>query len=456
MRAAAAAVSLAGLWACAPGPVVLQVPFEAADRAAVVAVESEVVSEIHALDAEDRELQPVLRSINGWSPGERVAVSALFYPQPLAALDIPAGLLESVEGGAPLPAEARGRQAVLESSDRIHWAALERRPPLLDALRLPRSTPCRSLASDPARLFLADDEVLVGLVRDVAGRLWVVLQAGVDGHARFREVSTSGALGPAVEPGLGLRPQVAVNDRAGHVYLGGGQLGGASKVLVGGPAEGFTLVAEAPARLSAQWPRHLALDEGGAIYALSREGEVSRFEAGQVTPVATLTGLGEGGALTWGDGGLWAVQTNGRAVVRVVDGVVSPVATAVDQAVEEGRDRLSTVAVIPGLGTFLGTDGGVLLRLEGAAFAVAEPNTLIDSTIEAMIPYGDGMVVVGRYGIVDQLYDGEGYCAERRVFVGMNTTLRHVVETPDALVVAGVERQAEALPGFVAFVRPGL
>ena len=445
----------AGAAACAPGPVIIQVPFEDGDQAAVVAVVAGGTTEIFALDAADRDEQPILRSISGWRPEERVEVHALLYPDRLAALDVPAGRLTTdPDGDRALPDATRTLSAVLSGSDEVRWEAADRRPPALEALRLASNTPCVRMGADPERLVTADDERIVGLVQDAADRRWVALRAGADEHLRFREVRGA-ALGDAVDVDLGMRPQVALHDADGHIYVGGGQYGGEAQVFRGGPAQGFTRVAGVPDRLSSGWPQHLALADDGAVYALGRDGRVSRFEAGGVTVVAELGAEGDQGGLAWiGPDDLWALRPDGRAITRLTGGVARPVVTAVDQAVQELRDRLETLAVVPGLGTFIGTDGGVLLRLEGRAFVVAEANTLIDSTLEAMVPFGAGMLVVGRYGIVDQYYDGLGYCVDQRVFVGMNTTLRYAVVTPTEVVVAGEERLPDRLRPFVAFVRP--
>ncbi|MCA9550449.1 MAG: hypothetical protein KC933_10470 [Myxococcales bacterium] len=451
-----AAFALATLCGCSPEPLVLQVPFEAGDEAAVIAVEGSGVHEVYALDAADRDAQPILRSIEGWRSGRALEVTALFYSRPLARLEIPPGLLVSDRNGRrALPAATRARRVALEDPEEIAWSEASTLPPLLADLRLSDASAVCATVTRTDRDLGVGDAVPVGVIHDGAGGFVVVLASGPE--RRVRVVDRFGTrTSTVVELPAGFVPLTAVDGGGGWIFLGGGVPGGDAQVLALGPS--MEVLAAAPAASEDAWPRALVRVAGRDVYALSGDGALSRLALGAFAPVLQLA-PGARGALAADGDVLWVVAPDAREVFRVVDGVPTLIPTELDPNFQSGRDELTTVAVIPGGGTYLGTELGALMVLEGSVFRVAALPTLAASTVRALAPFAGGMAVAGR-AVVEQYHPGRGFCDDPAL-LGINTEATHAAALDAgagagaSVVVVGLEDIFGRTP-FAAELRPGL
>lgn len=449
--------------ACAPSPINILIPFEAAETSAVVAVVDGGQTTYYGVDAELRASQAVLHAVEGWDPQTRLEVHVLYFQESLATLGLAAGPMVSAEQGSALPASLRALSAVLQGGTEVRWMPQTERPRVLEQFRVQRSTECRALAAAGPRRPLDVDERPVRLVEGPDRRVWLVSGAGSAQWGQVREVTEAG-LGEPVPLPDGFRAFSAVGTPDGKVFVGGGRLVAGrvqAEVLTGTPGGAFVPFATRPNAFTDQWPRHLALPKGTApppgVYGLTSSGEVLYLESEQWLVQAQVGGGGTfGGLLHQANGELLALRPDGQAVLRVEGGVVTQEATTLDAQLQAVQDRLESIVEVPGMGTFIGADSGYLLRRQGNSWVVAAENVLVGSTIEVMAPFASGLGLAGRYGIVDQFYDPDGYCTSQRLFIGNDATIIDMLVRPQSVVVVSDDGLPQGQRGyFVQWVKPG-
>lgn len=444
----------------------VEIPFEAADQSAVIAVVHPGGTDVWAVDEGTRQMQPILQSVAGWDGEARFDIHAAFYDQPLDALGLVAGRIESVgEAGRPLPLGQRTVSTSLDGSNPVRWSPATSRPVALDRVRIPgEDTPCQRYTA-ATNWLRYDDEVRVkALLRGPDGEPWIVRTELPDEQVVLERIGADGQVVETFFPDLGsdLRIRTAAAGPGGEVWLAGGRFGDGLSIQVGPPNGPFREVVHGETPLSSHWPRELAIPMAGepaeTIYYLSAQGELQRYADGETETLATFdppdTGETSRGRLVWASPGvLYASPPRGDGIYRVEDGEVVREVTALDQAFAQDSDLVEVLSVVPGKGVWAGLDGGFLLqRTDAARWEVREENQLVQSSIEVIQGYGEGLLVAGRYGIVDQWYRDIGYCVSERTFVG-GATIEFALQQPEGILVAGTIPVEGPDPWFVTWLR---
>lgn len=429
--------------ACGPGPVVLSVPFEAGDRSAVVAVVAGGRTQYWAVDQALRETQPILQSVSGWRPGERVEVHVAFFREPLDTLGLAPGLVDSAPGGRPLPPGVRRWLGVLEGSREPSWAPIEGRSERLDTFFVPEDTPCRRFDTNTERLWLETGEEPLALVRGPDDAPWLITTVRPFDRGQMRRVALD-ALGAPVEIPDGFRARGAADLGDGRVAVVGGRVGAQAEVLVGAPGANLEVYASLDTRSSLRWPEQVAVaassTSGPVLYTLSRRGNVDRVGAARWIELEELAGGGDRGGIAWAEpDGLFVSPPDGQGILHDRGEGFVRLPSPLDAEFDAAEDRVESLAWIPGYEVFAGLDSGILLKRDGASFETAALNTLVDSSIEAMVPFRSGMLVGGRYGLVDQRYPGRGYCEAERARIGATVSVQVLGVFDEGVVAAGYE-----------------
>ncbi len=434
------------LVACAE-PIVLQIPLEAPDLSAVVAVVSKGTPNYFAIDDDFRQMQPILQSIRGKSGDGPVEVHVLYYEEPLAELGLTAGLVYSEPSGKELVGESHSLSAIIDSSDEVRWSVPSFRPPVFEALLRVRASPCRKFRPDGPVLLLETNEVPLNFMHDALGTQWLVTHLAGTQQGRVRRVEVDG-LGPPLTMQEGFRVTAAIGTEAGHIFVAGGR-GRTAELLHGVPGEPLNSVAVAESGPSSTWPRHMVvgqdLDGDEVLYMLTPQGAFSAYAQGVWAVLSDAAGTGALGGLTWVQPGeVLVLSPTGQRILRYTGGEFSVEDTALDDGLLGGGDELTAVAHIPGLGTLAGTENGYLLTRQARQWEVAQTDAIVGATIEVITAYREGALVSGRYGIIDQYFEGTGYCLPRDFFGNDVTVDRVSVHEGRPVVVAHRSRQ----PGY--------
>jgi len=450
---------LAGLCCgCSPAPVTILIPFEVAETSAVIAVVDDGHTQFYGVDAALRGSQPVLHSVSDWDGQAKIEVHVAYFRQSLEALGLEPGGLQSASEGSGLPMELRTLTAVLEQGDEAVWTTPAMRAPALEGFKLAEESPCVGLATAGPRLMLEFDERPIRFVQGADERIWLVSALGPTQFGRMREV-TATRLGDPIEMPQDFRARAAVALPDGRVLVGGGSTMGAS-VLVGQPGGALVPLASLASAPSFRWPTHMARVLGSPaddpVYGLSPGGQILRISEGVLEIVADTGETGNyGGLVALARDDLLVLRPDGQAVLRVLNGAVIAETTVLDPQLLARSDRTESILHVDGFGTFLGMDQGQLLKRTPNRWEIAEENVLVASTIEVMAAYRGGLAVTGRYGIVDQYYEPDGYCVPERLFIGNDATVHQIIAVGQQLVLVADDGLPQGQRGyFVQTVGP--
>lgn len=443
---------LAGLCCgCSSAPVTILIPFEVAETSAVVAVVEDGRTQFYGVDAGLRAAQPVLHSVSSWDGQAKIEVHVAYFRQSLEALGLEPGVLQSAGEGSGLPVELRTLTAVLDGGDAAVWTTPPKRAEALDAFKLAEESPCVALATAGPRLMLEFDERPIRFVQGSDERVWLVSALGPTQFGRVREVTAS-TLGDPIEMPQDFRARAAVGLPDGRVLVGGGSTMGA-QVLIGQPGGALVSLATLAGAPSFRWPTHMARVLGSAaddpVYGLSPGGQVLKISEGILEVVADTGETGNyGGLVALARDDLLVLRPDGQAVLRVLNGAVIPEMTVLDSLLLDRSDRTESILHVDGFGTFLGMDQGQLLKRTTDRWEVAEENVLVASTIEVMSAFRGGLAVTGRYGIVDQYYEPDGYCVPERLFIGNDATVHQILAVGEQLVLVADDGLPQGQRGY--------
>ena len=129
---------------CSPEALRVDVPFTDDDAAAVLVIERGGGAEVVAIDAARRAEQPLLRTVSGVSDERPLQLTAFFYREPLAALQLHEGALALSAEGRLLPDAAR-IEATRVTFGGAEWGRVSRAPPRVAELRIAAGSPCATL-----------------------------------------------------------------------------------------------------------------------------------------------------------------------------------------------------------------------------------------------------------------------------------------------------------------------
>lgn len=442
-----AAVALAGIAAaCAPAPILVQVPFQETDRAAIVAIEDGARFEVYAVSAEDRVSAPLLRSIAGFDGKRSIRVTALLFAEPLSTLGIASGRIVPAETGQPsrgIPPFRQAQQAVVFGDKAGEWTPVTQLDSKLLTLRIPATTRCKSLRAQRfdlggeaylAMLVPLDTRTAVIGVYQDDSREGVYYKLDKDGARRL----------PLQLPRLS--PFDGIRTRDDRIWLTGIDTSTfRPEERFGDLESGFMRAPQRAGIPSQSRLKGLAVprrdEPPDTLYAMTLEGEIQRFsEDGWTTLGALAPGhRGVGGTLAWnGPSDLFVLSPDGKDVHHLSGGRIVREATPFSEDIASGNDLLTTVAVIPLVGIFAGTNSGYILERQGAGWRTIAQPLIAAHGIYTFAPYRDGMVAAGAGGVFEQYYPGSGFCRDA-LFLGSDVSINGILPIEGGLLIAGVK-----------------
>ncbi len=410
-----------------------------ASAAAIFAVEGDGAPRLVAVEPD-----PALK-VELIARGERSALWALLYDQPLADLGLEPGPLVLAPEGTdrrstrPIPAPARIVTASLIGRRTDGWAPAPALSATLTSLRLPG--PAHALrgctvfeetrfAFSPAvdatfAIALDSTSALVGLED---GRFF---RATLDG---IEEVSLP------VPDGVYYSAHL---DARGRLWLGGVDMLVVGRLDDGRP---FETVAEGElGRL--EWLEGPPGGDGSELFALSAEGGVWRFLDGrpQVLLPAGVRQDWRRGLAVLGPGEVLAVGLH-RPILRwsAADGWVDETSRAAS------ADAMVAVEHLAGRGVFAGTLIGEVLSRDRDGRWEHLSGSPLALPVNAIVPIAEGILAAGGGGNAAEWRPGEGFCPS---FVVSSATVKHAVPLQGAVVLAGL-RPTCASTSAILVLRP--
>jgi hypothetical protein len=447
LRAPLAGFAAGLLGACSADALVVQIPFEARHRSAVVSLEYGGETRLYAVDAATRDMTPILRSIEGWDEGP-IHLLVSYYESSLAELELPGtGALESTDFGRSL---ARGEllERTVTGEALGEWAPTDRWPEVLAAFRY--GDECRTLGARWRMPMPAEVVRWAGLISRPDGSALFVARTAAE-RPLFYRIDRDGLT--RIDSTFDRRATHAFLGNDGRIWMMGGDFPGGPALYVGDPATGFALTTQwtdAPA-----YPHWSQMASDGVVYSIASSGQLVRIEDGDWTVVHTfpLEVFGNQAALSIAaPGDVFIIDPDGFGVRHLRDGAVTTEATEIDADFANESDRLLSIEHIAGLGTFAGSDGGTILeRGDDARWRVIQTPLLIGREIYDILPFNGGAMFAGFYGIVDQFYRRTGFCENTRFRYGNDLQIELMAPIEGGFAVIGQQVVTPEMKlGFVA------
>jgi hypothetical protein len=427
------ACACACVLACEAQRLVVQIPFEPEHRSAVLAVELRGELGLYSIDAEMRNAQPVLRSIEDWNEEDPIALQVVRYEQTLEEMRLPGpGTLTPASFGRTL-AIADVLERTVDAEGLGAWTKSERWP---DAFRDFRyGDPCRRVGASFREPLPSDVVRFAGLIPRSDGAAIFVGRSITDRPIFFR-ITTAGF--ERLSFVFDRRAPYAFLGNDGRIYLMGGD---AHPVIHAGDVEsGFAVVSETTA-IEGSWPHWSLMTESGVIFGMGPAGELYRIEGNEwrVAHRFPLVELNDSASLTAaGPEELYVVDPDGYGLHHYVNGVVTTEPTEIDGDLAARVDRLTVVKHLPGVGTFAGSDEGTVLRRDpDGRWRVIQTALIIGREVWTLEAIDRGLLVGGFYGILDQFYPETGFCEDARFRYGNDLALQLLAPIDGGVAVVG-------------------
>lgn len=447
VRALVLLAAVCSLPGCGDSDLFLGIPFVEGDEAAIIALEGEDGLAVFArsVGADDRiEHQLDLGADAG-------SATVLFYSAPLAALGVEAGRLQDDPAGMLLPDFDHAARALIDGAGVGDWTPIERLEPDLATFRVPAVTRCRNLVSRMAED--VDEEGWYGsaLTRIDDGRALLLSAKSGGSERRLYEVSANGAVERLSLDLPDFRIDAVSTSRDGRLVLAG-LTTAEVQIRIGRLETGFEVASRRPLRGIRDEPDKIAVasddEPEGTVYALTRYSSVMRFEPGRAGEVLVEGGsYGNDGAIAPLDRRtlLFSPQS-GASIMRYAGGVVEREPTEVDRRLDNLEEEVWTIYAgsTPALAA---TNRGTVLQRRAGAWAVVG-STALEVTARVLVPFGDGVLIGGGLGLVQQYEPGVGLCQE--LLLGRGYVVQGLVPLGDVILVAGYREVTDVR--FIPFV----
>ncbi len=429
------------LAACRGEDVLVQIPFEAEHRSAVVAIDHRGDVKLYSIDAARRNEQPVLQSIEGWDDQDPIVLDVSRYTETLDELGLAGpGQLFSATFGRKLP-QREILERTLDQSGVGDWKESDRWPDVFADFRF--GDPCRAVSAGWRMPLPADVVRIAGLVPRPDGTAMFVGRNVLERPIFFR-MTTAGF--ERLEYAFDHRGAFAFPGIDGNIYLMGGDLN--PVIYAGDPENGFRTVTETSSTaLGGSWPHWSVMTESGVIFSVGPFGELYRIEGDDWSIVHRfpLVVYNDSATLTAaGPEELYVIDPDGYAIHHYVDGVVTTEQTEIDGDLVNHTDQLLVVKSIPGIGVFAASNEGTILqRGADARWRIIQTAIIIGREIWAIEPFHEGILVGGFYGVLDQFYPDTGFCEETRFRYGNTLALELLAPIDGGIAVGGFELVSE-------------
>jgi hypothetical protein len=447
---------------CAPEPLTLSLPFADGAASALVVVEADGKTEVHAVDVKVRNDRGLLGERSGIDDDSPLSIAIASYAESLETIGLAPGRVISGEVGTSLPAAFDVKKAVIGRGDAVfHDDDL---PPELSRFLVPPS--CRPLVFDE-RWELEDPAYKpVGLVRDQNGGIALVVnQDAVD----------TLVLTPI--PGQPLRAidRISANDLNvyeariapnGESWLAGGTFdrgGLVAKYAV--PSQLMFALEGTQPTFSSEWPAVFGFapefEGDDPLFYVPVGGGLVRLRSGRPEPLWPPEAFGGSRPPLFVDSedNIYWASPNGVTIHHWLNGLDTPETTDIDQLLLEGRDSVLAIGVTKNGAAFAGTDLGVILkRSEMGHWQMFAREVLVGASIWSMARFGDdGLLVGSTYGKIVQIYDGLGQRCELSVDTGNFDVTLYLEVRPDKGEVWAAGFRSDAVAGvrypYIARIR---
>ncbi|MBK6685766.1 MAG: hypothetical protein IPG45_14945 [Deltaproteobacteria bacterium] len=343
---------------------------------------------------------------------------ALFYDQPLNGLGLDPGPMAALDDGQPLPEPNR----LFGASTEAQWQPLPTLPPALVALRFARRSPCSVFSRDQALYWPSEQRY--GLVVATAlgpGRAFVSFNQGL-----ALTVTTTAATPVSNLPKM-VFAGGAYDPSTDELWL----MEGSGALLRGHPDRGFRA---APPLRAESAVVDLAISRVGepfllavvtssvAVYTFDGERWSQRLPArprGAVNSPLRIASTGADQLTLIGATRTTALESSSRSSREV------PL-----EGLDEGLSPDEPLAVfsLPGWGTLIGTEGGILKR-GASSFRpfLAEGEQLT----QVIVPHRDGLLFGGQHGSLSELLKDQTRCPSVNYAVGSTEDFRALIPLGD-------------------------
>jgi hypothetical protein len=447
---------LASLFACActREPLIVSIPFDVMDEAAIVVVEQGTNSTAFAIDATKRDRAPVLERIEDFDGDPELHLTAFLFERTLDELALDPGEI------APVPQDRRStkpmgmreiRETTIDKAGASAWESIASPTGAAELLRIPLPKPCRGIQFD--RFAFEDEEYLAGIVRKNDTTAIALVYSGQLGEGVFYQVTFDGVTKlPLTLPGFS--PREIMRGDNGLIYISGGDVFSRDPQIYRGDFDtGFERIVPDGFMLPYGWVFSMVTPPAGSddpaeLYAITEWGQLLRFEGNQWHELGRLELAGAEGLVAYaGRDDIYAIAPDGSGLFHYSDGALREEQTPVTPDLKSELDSLTGLANVPGYGLYAGADKGAILhRVAGGWTQVNEEALIAEISIRsfARLPSG-GLVIGGGYGALIQYWDSWGLCddPEDVYFVSNTASVNNLVEVPGGLFAAGVENQAQ-------------
>lgn len=451
------------LAACSSDHALVMVPFQADDRAALIAVQSADTLELFAVDDALRASSPILKSIADQK--NTVRTTALFYRETLSALGLEPGAIALPAAGSParaIPTAARIEQLELATDgDPGAWSTLDALPAELAGVQLPGVEGCVPMVWRDVPL--PGESEIYGGAPTAEGAAIIVASEALDAEVHLYRVDANGA---ARLP----RGQLPADFRA--LTAGGnlqalyisGTLNAEPAIYFRNAQDSYGLLDQRPVETAGHVVRALMTppigsEDGALLYTVNARGDVDRYQSEPLSPahwevqmVNPQDRTGELGSAIWNAAGdLYFVAPDGKDILRYASRLYTREVVEIEERLNNGEDRVLNLIQVPGLGSFGGTDRGDILRKGINGWGLLRPGTATAS-VTAFALWRGGFLAGTAKGALVHYDPRDQFCEDEIVYVGATSSIRSIIAFDDLIIVAGVDRLTGA--AFIRLVTP--
>jgi hypothetical protein len=426
---------------CGAKTVVVQVPFEERHLSAVVSVEHRGDVNLYAVDTASRNMQPILRSIEDWNDEDPIGLRMVRYEQTLEEIGLPGpGKLTPATFGRSLSI-GEVLERTVDENGLGEWTASSNWPDVFRDFRF--GDPCRPIQAafrDPTP---SDVVRFAGVIPRPDGTAIFVARTAFERPIFFR-VTTAGAE----------RLDVTFDHRVSFAFLGNDQriylMGGDANPMIyaGDPDSGFGTFTETPAP-QGSWPHWSVMTESGVIFAAGPSGEIYRIQGSEwaLAHRFAVQEFNQSVSLTAvGPEELYVVDPDGYSLNHYFDGEVTAEQTEIDAELAAHTDRLTVVKHVAGVGTFAGTNEGIVLRRDpDGRWRLIQNSLVLGREIWAIEKFDGGVLIGGFYGILDQFYPDTGFCEDTRFRGGNDLSLQQLALIDGGIAMTGYRLVSEGV-----------
>jgi hypothetical protein len=418
-------------------------------------------TELWAVDASQRASMPVLQTIED---EDTLRVTVLFYARPLSALALEPGRVNTVAEGRALPANT-SRVLRMENAGEPSstWAELDELPPELAAIRIPGGEGCRAFATRDVPM--NGERSFAGAAELNADSAIVVVAPRIDADPVFYRIDAEGAhILPRAGELAGFRAIYAAGSPEA-IYLSG-TLAGIPAIAFRNAQDTYGLLDPGPVSTTSTIVRGLLIPPAGSedsalLYTISGRGDVDRYVSKSLEPPMWedfpenpegRTGV-EISAAWNAAADIFLLAPDGDHILRYAGYTYTVERTELAERIAAGSDHFRALVNVPGLGSFAGSDDGVILVKNGDTWNQLRSHAGT-SAISVMAAHRNGFLAGTEKGAVIQYDQRDGFCEDHVLYLGAERDVRAIIPLEELVLIAGIDRTGGVTRAFVVLLSP--